>query len=686
MSSERLLNTVLQRFQTVHDVPTTEQIIGTTTHLLTELGNPRNLEVLTSQLLTAPAIWRQNTSLKTSLRIISIYNTAAVRVAENAQKDVKLVQTEQHKGSGIKPQDWVHAVIKGADDRSKRWQHLLVLTGVLLGMESNERRTLSWSMRNTIGHAVVTAANLALETVGQDGQVAAISLVMALNFVFPLLSDNNQASINCNALLPLAISSIVEQDGFSHGQFLQSIHRDTLENQAGSLTWTPQSPSFKYIQDLDRGPLVGNMGPLSKLAGFAAQHATDSNIILQAQETLVGFSFRVLENWTLNRFSLVEPELESARLSPETLQATWQPLWLFLRKLLFGVVVILQSIVSRSLLDPNLLRERVALGIAAKSLYILRNLFFISNRNGNSAFSVYMYTYLTSIDVLSRNQVASEDFLKLIQQGPSNSPPTGHLRRTLDLYYLNISEHLPLALSTEACDSMIIKPATQYLSLEGRASPSMTELFESAHSAILSVLSCPQHSQLTIKMAPFYIVKLLESFPQQISARQFRIAFKTVMQMVSPPFPIAALEPHLSETLLEMLYSQANGAVTVPLPAMPQAPADKPDGKPAEPLSEQSTLLLALVDSIPYLPLPLVEEWLTVAAKSFNQVTDPRLREPIKARLWEILVNGEMDVERAAIGVAWWGTRGGKELVLFGAQQHAMMSGALVSESEANKL
>ena len=50
-------------------------------------------------------------------------------------------------------------------------------------------------------------------------------------------------------------------------------------------------------------------------------------------------------------------------------------------------------------------------------------------------------------------------------------------------------------------------------------------------------------------------------------------------------------------------------------------------------------------------------------------ISDPSLREPVKRRLWDVLVSGELDVDRAAIGVAWWGTKGGRELVLFGAAQ-----------------
>lgn len=677
MPADRLLNTVLQHYRDVHDAAKTEQIIGTTTHLLTQLSNPLNLGVLTSQLLTAPAIWQRHDGLRTAVRIISIYNTAAVRVRDFD------AENEKHKGpregGGLRPDAWARAVVKGADDRSNRWQHLLVLTGVLMGMEGGDRQTLSRALRNTLEQAVVTAANLALERHLQDGLIAAAAIVTSLNFAFPLLSDFHKAQINCNALLPIAVWAVTGDEGFGDGQFLLAISQDTVETPGNVLVWHAQTPSLHRLQDMDKQPLMGSMGPLSKLAAFAVQHATDTGAVLQAQDALLAFSQKVLDAWRMNRFSEIDPAIESSRLSLETVQTTWPVLWAMLRKLLFGVVVILQAIVARSLLDPYMLNP--ASGIATKSLHILRNLFFVSSRNGNNAFQVYTFSYLASIDALSRDSMASEIFLRETQPAEA-SPSTTHLGRVLDLFYLNVAEHLPLNLSTDASEALIIKPAMAYLSNQGPMTPAMVELFESAHSAILSVLSYPQHSALTINMAPFYIVKLFESFPHYISSRQFRVAFKTVLQVVSPPFPIAAMEPHLSETLLEMLRSHMTNAATIPLPQRPDATAEKAD----ELVSEQSSLALALVDSLPFLPLPLVEEWLTISAQTLNEIADPRLREPVRKRFWDILVSGEMDVERAAIGVAWWGTKGGRELVVGNAVQPAMMSGAIVSDEQSSRL
>ncbi|KAG6003433.1 hypothetical protein E4U21_002027 [Claviceps maximensis] len=709
MPVDSLLNTVLHHYQDVHDAAKTDQIIGSTVHLLTHLSNPLNVGLLTSQLLTAPAIWHRQDGTKPALRVIGIYNTAALRVREGpVDDDGRAPAPAPARARGLGCDEWTRAVVKGADDRSRRWQHLLVLAGVLMGMQADrdDGRVLSRALRNTLEQAVVTAANLALKGNVEDGPAAAASIVTALNFVFPLLSEHHQAQIDCDALLPIAVWAITGEEGFCDAQFLRAVDRDTTttttttsQHPGHVFVWPEQSPSCHLLRQMEKQPLVANMGPLSKLAAFAAQHARDSSVVLQAQDTLLVFTGRVLDNWQRNRLSGIEYALQDSRLSPETMQTTWPLLWQVFRKLMFSTVAVLQAIVARSLLDPRMLMHGIARGVASKSLHILRSLFFISNRNGNSAFQVYTFTFMTSLDMLSGDALASETFLREIYRPPAvTSVSSTPLDGILDLYYLNVAEHFPLSLPTDACEALLVKPAIAHLSPEEgpEISPPSTaaqkEILESAHSVILSALSCPQHSALTIRIAPFYIVKLFDSFPQQISARQFRLAFKTIMEVVSPPFPIAAMDPHLSETLLEMLRTNLSTASTrfLPQDRSRDSSAEESARQPPpqqEPLSEQSALVMTLIDSLPFMPLPLVEEWLDHTARAMHEIRDARLREPVRERFCHVLVSGEMDVERSIIGVAWWGTKGGRELVWSGGS-HAqpVMSGGLNGDATSSRL
>ena len=154
------------------------------------------------------------------------------------------------------------------------------------------------------------------------------------------------------------------------------------------------------------------------------------------------------------------------------------------------------------------------------------------------------------------------------------------------------------------------------------------------------------------------------------------------MQILSPPFPISASHPHLAETLLEMVRFRSGIADQTPLP--PDANEARSE-TPAQPMSERSTLVLTLIDSLPFLHLSIFEDWMTLTACAVSEIGDAAMREVAKRRFWEVLSSGEMDVERAAIGVAWWGTKGGRDMVLYGARGSVpdgrfLMSGAIVGE------
>ncbi|KAK4241729.1 peroxisomal membrane protein PEX17 [Achaetomium macrosporum] len=673
MSIDRLLTTVLQLYQDVHDDARTEQIYGSTTVLLTNLSNPLNVSLLTSQLLTAPAIWGRRDGLRACYRIISIYNTAAIHVRRNELENAK--NKGQPRAGGVLGSDaWTAAVLKGADDQSGRWQHLLVFSGVLMGMESGNRHSLSRGMRATVERAVVTAANLALRIRAPEPPAPSGPVALALNYVFPLLSESARAGLDCDALVPVATRAMLGGDGLQDGLFLATIDQDVRQSEQ-KFMWADNSPSCLHLKQLEQKPLISGLGPLSRLLAHGVQHARDSGVVLQLQDDLLAFTERLLQYWQANKLSELEISEEELFLTPETLKGTWPALWQFLKKVMYAVVAVLQAVVARSLIDRNLKRYTMAPAVAAKTLHTLRNLYFISSRNGSDAFQVYTFTYLTSLDTLARYGPACASFLREINPSLSSPSPTSipahPLHRTLDLFYLNVSEHLPLNLSPAECDTLIIQPAITYLNHPSGAplSPRMLELFEAAHSAVLSVLSCPHNAPLAVDIVPFYAEALFSSFPTHISPRQFRLAFKTVMQILSPPFPPSASHPHLAETLLEMVRFRVTepgvGRVALPPSPGPSLPNATPV-RHEELVSEQSTLVLTLIDSLPFLQLAIFEEWMTLAAYAVHEIGDGALREVAQRRFWDVLANGEMDVERAAIALAWWGTRGGREAVLFG--------------------
>lgn len=83
-------------------------------------------------------------------------------------------------------------------------------------------------------------------------------------------------------------------------------------------------------------------------------------------------------------------------------------------------------------------------------------------------------------------------------------------------------------------------------------------------------------------------------------------------------------------------------------------------------MTEQAVLILALIDSLLVLQLDVLDDWLWISARLCCSVQDPAVRHACIHRLWEVLSNGEMDVDQAALCVNWWHTEGGRELVLHG--------------------
>lgn len=116
---------------------------------------------------------------------------------------------------------------------------------------------------------------------------------------------------------------------------------------------------------------------------------------------------------------------------------------------------------------------------------------------------------------------------------------------------------------------------------------------------------------------------------------------------------------------MELLYCRVQATLSRPTPSA---------------MSEQGVLLLALIDSLVFLQIEGLAEWLPLAAQSIHQITDPALGHACKKRFWDVLSDGEMDLERAAFCVMWWSTGGGRRMVLYGKKKpngESLMSGAL---------
>lgn len=602
--------------------------------------------------------------MRTSLRVLTSFHNAAAHILEreastDTRKRGQFVPVE-----GILREEWARAVVKGADERSPRWKHLLVLGGLLTGFESHNRRGLSVKLKEHLEEAIVTATNLALQEIQPELELDEFTIILTLGHCFDILQPIEREGLEVDRLLPLLIKNLFfSREGLHSGYFLGAIDPDVIQNQTNMFNWSDKSSSFYQTQWMTTGPIVSALGVLSRITAFGVERIRDASMICKVVEDLGSFSRSLAIQWQQNKLSELDISEEEQFLAPESLQKTIPLLWQVLKSAMFSTVIIQSSLISRAVRDRNIPVTQMAF-IAIQTLQTLRNFYFISSRIGHSSFSHFNFVYNAAIDILSQYPGQAEGFLREIRPHEFGKVSDHPYERCLDLFFLNTAEHFTLITPENFCEDVLIDAARPYLGAGG--DQRLNEVFEAAHSVYLAVFSAPRNYNLTIKHLPLYIEVLFSVFPHQLSARQFRLAIKTLVRISSPPFRIAETQPLLAGSILEMVrYRAMLGVSTSPLPTL----STVTDAVDSIPMSEQSALALAMIDSLPCLSLRNLEEWLPLTAETLNTIRDGLLRETCKRRFWEVLSNGEMDVPRAEYCVRWWNTMDGKQSVLYGSSQ-----------------
>ena len=245
-----------------------------------------------------------------------------------------------------------------------------------------------------------------------------------------------------------------------------------------------------------------------------------------------------------------------------------------------------------------------------------------------------------------------ESLLKcnVVESTPSSLPD-----RHFDLYFLNTVEHFAPAVSQKVSEEVIMPHTLPYLAAD--LEPSLHAHFEAAHSVMLAIIGSPPSADLGARILPFYVDSVFKAFPSALSARQFRLAFGTLIKECSPPKPISSLQPHLVDVILEILCERAAQASTEALPNLVD--------EGAVGLSEKDVCILALIDGLPSMEVDIMARWLDPAADLLNTIRNEGSKQRIRERFWDVL-SGELDVERAEIAARWWTSMGGRGRVVFG--------------------
>jgi len=487
------------------------------------LGNPLNLTLLSSQLLTAPSLWSHPVDLQACRKILSVFNTAAIAVLQNDTTDESRIPYGRNRK--IECEAWVKAVAEGADDKSPRWRHTLLLGGILMGFEGQNRHGLPRHIRIKLESALATAAQLALQELGPETGIDGQCIIMVLNYTFELLSDFERGRLDYDRLLPAMIqSAYLSSEGLEGGYFLGSIDQDVVEAPGKQFKWSSKSPTFGIVSAVSARPLVSTLGPLSRLISHSIDNVRDPRIVAQTVDYLAGFVRTLMVQWRQNKLSEIDIAEEAEFLDAESREITLPALWKTLRNCLYSVVITLRAVLGRTINDPalaasssklhfdidyNYETDFVKLGapyLSMQCLHILRNTYFISSRIGQNASSQQTFVLLAAIDILSQYPVLAENFLRSIKPSEIGQIPAHPVERCLDLFFLNVAEHFPLVLSQETSEELLLAAAFPYLA--AGADSLLLEIFEAAHSLVLVTFAIPHNSELTAKHLPFYIENL----------------------------------------------------------------------------------------------------------------------------------------------------------------------------------
>lgn len=329
------------------------RLLGSATTLLTLLTNPLNVTLLTAQLLSASAIWSRPDGLRTSVRILGIFNSASIQVLKN--EEALLVPNAFSSQVKLEKEDWIVAVIRGADDRSPRWRHMLALGGLLLGFEGREQNGLSEPLRTKLGSAIVKASNLALDEIETTPEMAANSIVMTLSYVFSLLGDHEKNTINHDLLLPqLSRATFYSSEGLHLGYFLSMMDTDIVEVPNKKFDWSTKSSTYIQIQRMASGPLVASLGSLSRVAAYSVDGVQNVDLLSTLIGDISAFARSLCVQWRQNKLSEIDMKEENTFLTEESLRASLPLIWRVLKSSMFTIIVVLRSLLGRLLGDSKM--------------------------------------------------------------------------------------------------------------------------------------------------------------------------------------------------------------------------------------------------------------------------------------------------------------------------------------------
>ena len=285
--------------------------------------------------------------------MLGVFNTASIQKLE---QDVTNSSFNSHLArEGPTKEDWVKAIVKGADDRSPRWKHLVLLGGLFLGFEGQGRHGLPQTLRAILESAIIKAANCALQAVKEDDGLDASTIAIVISSVSGILSQAEKSNLNHDLLLPILVRVMFfTKGGLDWGYFLGTMDADVVQSNSNKFNWSSKSSTYHQLQRITSGPLFSGLGSLSKLSAYCVGNIKDANILISMTSDLTAFSRSLGVQWRQNKLSEIDITEEKDFLCEESLEITVPLLWQVLKSVLFATVILQRSLLGRVIGNGNM--------------------------------------------------------------------------------------------------------------------------------------------------------------------------------------------------------------------------------------------------------------------------------------------------------------------------------------------
>ncbi|KAI0260204.1 hypothetical protein BC834DRAFT_973591 [Gloeopeniophorella convolvens] len=608
---------------------------------------------------------------------------------------------------GVRPRmvEWVRNVVKGF----KGGQGVIRFVGaggILLGLEDLKEKLGtnpgSGGVRAKAEDELVIALAEIMEVYGaprdsswekefhpetEHGEldVLSLSMLFATQFLPHVFSERIKA-LPLTVLLSHLMTTI--ETTFASGTFLGALPSSCSTTPSGQISLKAavgqKQPSFPYDGPgawRQSAPLAGALSAVTKSQLFSAIPSlasmgarifpllTESNpregwstmeSVISRLEKMAG---SVEDDWAQSALASVDDE---NNIAPESRELA-TTIWAILKTLLFTTIMLSQSILStvtyarplsstgsslKFSLSPPLPPTHSSLALS--TLRTLSRFSFVITKFGGvtstsgAGFAELKRVFYSALDVLSADVEASAHFVKTLRTHGADAGSSAGARRADPLtrarqaFNLACVEQLVPLLSLETIEHHVFPLCLPHLD-----DASHRETYESAHSVVLATFAAhalAQPDSTTVaevqgaelprpgfveKVVPFYARCLLEnSTDGKLSTPQLRLAYGALTSSAG------ASAPALGQYCLSALLSTLPGL---------SAPEDAP---------RRHRLRLALVSTLPALPLVLLPDALDAVADAVRDANGEERHELVREVFREVMENvGDREKEYC---MRWW--------------------------------